>query len=285
MDPSLLRQTLAFQKSAAKNVSVQQRPQGGPSASHTTYNAEAAKKKKKTTQPSAKGNPDFDFKTAVSYSNATNFQNMAKIVDYMKKRHLSSQQWALSLEEILDEIQVHDLLKKTEIWLKEALAKNPKLQVDENGKFTYQPPFKIKNRASLVSVVRKFHEDGKGGVLLSQINECIPNADKVLEAIGKEIIVVPTQVNKRKDKVVFWNDIGYDFPIDDEFKGVWRNVSVDHLDEKKIEEYLQKHGIDAMRDLAPKKISGPPKRKTPKRRNNGKVHNEHLDGILKDYDE
>uniref|UniRef100_A0A1I7XUD5 Transcription initiation factor IIE subunit beta n=1 Tax=Heterorhabditis bacteriophora TaxID=37862 RepID=A0A1I7XUD5_HETBA len=166
---------------------------------------------------------DFDFKTAVSHSNAANFGTMAKIVDYMKKRHLSQQQWSLSLQEILDEIQVYDLAKKSEAWLKESL--------------------------------------------------------------GDQIIVVPTQVNKRKDKVFFYNDPETDVAIEDDFKALWRNVSVDHLDEKKIEEYLQKHGIDAMKDLAPKKLfTGPPKRKAPKRRHNTKVHNEHLSGVLEDYE-
>uniref|UniRef100_A0A0K0CX03 40S ribosomal protein S15 n=1 Tax=Angiostrongylus cantonensis TaxID=6313 RepID=A0A0K0CX03_ANGCA len=69
-------------------------------------------------------------------------------------------------------------------------------------------------------------------------------------------------------------------------KQIYRKVSVDHLDEKKIEEYLQKHGIDAMKDLAPKKIgTGPLKRKTPKRRHNIKVQNQHLEGVLEDYEE
>jgi hypothetical protein len=31
---------------------------------------------------------------------------MAKIVDFMKKRHLNGQQWPLSLRELLDEMQV-----------------------------------------------------------------------------------------------------------------------------------------------------------------------------------
>lgn len=72
----------------------------------------------------------------------------------------------------------------------------------------------------------KHHQDAKGGILLSNINECIPNAEKVLEVIfsllfylvqlaGKDIIVVNTNVNKRKDKVVFWNDPGYDFELDE----------------------------------------------------------------------
>ncbi|EPB70559.1 hypothetical protein ANCCEY_10345 [Ancylostoma ceylanicum] len=70
-----------------------------------------------------------------------------------------------------------------------------------------------------------------------------------------------------------------------EFKQIYRKVSVDHLDEKKIEEYLQKHGIDAMKDLAPKKIGvGQLKRKTPKRRQNHKVQNQHLEGVLEDYE-
>lgn len=64
-------------------------------------------------------------------------------------------------------------------------------------------------------MLTKHHQDGKGGILLSAINECIPNAEKVLEAAGKEVVVVNTSVNKRKDKVVFWNDPGYDFELDD----------------------------------------------------------------------
>ncbi|KAK6015552.1 TFIIE beta subunit core domain protein [Ostertagia ostertagi] len=265
MDPELLRQRAAFQKHAARSRSVHPRALSryvpSPSASHTTYNAEAAKKKKKPVvqQNSKPGSgfsaPEFDFKTTVSHSNAANFGTMAKIVDYMKKRHLSQQQWPLSLQEILDELQVYDLPKRSEAWLRE------------------------------VAVAKKHHQDVRGGILLSELNDCIPNGEKVLEALSDQIIVVPTQVNKRKDKVFFYNDQELDIFIEDEFKQIYRKVSVDHLDEKKIEEYLQKHGIDAMKDLAPKKLGfGPLKRKTPKRRQNIKVQNQHLEGVLEDYE-
>lgn len=110
------------------------------------------------------------------------------------------------------------------------------------------------------------------------------------------MIIVNTQVNKRKDRVFFFNDPETDHDVDEggeppkalsaDFKALWRNVSVDHLDERKIEEYLQKHGIDAMKDLAPRKMAfGPPKRKAPKRKLNQKVHNEHLTDLLQDYEE
>lgn len=287
MDPELLRQRAAFQKHAAKTMSVQQRPQLPPaSASHSTYNAEAAKKKKKPLAPSGpRPAPEFDFKTTVSHSNAANFGTMAKIVDYMKKRHLNQKQWPLSLQEILDELQVYDLPKRSEAWLREALPKNPRLTCDEESKYCYKPPYKIKGKTSLVAVAKKHHQDVRGGILLSDLNDCIPNGEKLLESLSDQIIVVPTQVNKRKDKVFFYNDQELDIFIEDEFKQIYRKVSVDHLDEKKIEEYLQKHGIDAMKDLGPKRHGGGPlKRKTPKRRQNIKVQNQHLDGVLEDYE-
>ncbi|CAD6195828.1 unnamed protein product [Caenorhabditis auriculariae] len=291
MDPELLRQKAAFQKHASRTVSVQQRPQPSASlASHTTYNSDAAKKKKKSNaaHQNISKDPEFDFgssSSSAAYSNATNFSTMAKIVDYMKKRHLGQQQWPLTLQEVLDELQLYDLPKRSEAWLKEALPNNPRLICDPDGKFSFRPPFKIKGKTSLMAVARKHHQDGKGGILLSDLNECVSNGDAMLQSLGDQVIVVPTQVNKRKDKVFFYNDPEFSFTLEDDFKALWRNVSVDHLDEKKIEEYLHKKGLDAMKDLTPK-LRGPMhlKRKAPKRRTNVKIHNEHLDGVLEDYE-
>lgn len=92
------------------------------------------------------------------------------------------------------------------------------------------------------------------------------------------------KVNKKRDRVFFYNGtLEDDFPsIDEEFIKLWRGASVEHLDEKKIEEYLQKHGISTVKDLTPKRIVGSiPKRKERKRTN--KIHNEHLQDVLEDY--
>ncbi|VDN55298.1 unnamed protein product [Dracunculus medinensis] len=245
---------------------------------------------------------EFNYKTAHSASNAANFGTMAKIVDYMKKRHLSAQHWSLSLPEILEELQIYDLGKKTEAWLQEAcsfesfkfknrkaLPSNPRLMVDENGKFLFKPPYKVRGKNSLLMLLKKYHLEGKGGILLSDLNECVPAADKHVEALGNAVIDVLTVINKRKDHVYFFNDTETDYAFIHyslkAFKSLWRNASVDHLDEKKIEEYLQKHGIDAVKNVAPsKKIFAPPKRKIAKRRVNQKVHNEHLADLLVDYE-
>ncbi|CAI5440844.1 unnamed protein product [Caenorhabditis angaria] len=291
MDPELLRQKAAFQKHASRTVSVQQRPQPSTSSSHTTYSSEVAKAKKKKAGGSG-GNhqnlnaiPEFDNYGGSAISNATNFSTMAKIVDYMKKRHLNQQQWPLKLQEILDELQIYDLPKRSEAFLREALPNNPRLIMDNEGKFAFRPPYKIKGKSSLVAVAKKHHQDAKGGILMSELAECVGDGDGLLQAVGDQIIIVPTQINKKKDRVFFYNDPDFSFELEEDFKKLWRNVSVDHIDEKKIEEYLHKKGLDAMKDLTPK-TRGPVqiKRKAAKRRFNVKVHNEHLDGVLEDYE-
>ncbi|VDM92291.1 unnamed protein product [Onchocerca ochengi] len=288
MDPALLKQQAAFKARALQANEMAWK--NTASTSHSTYDAEASRKKKRKAysdpQLSNKSLSDFSSKNVSvhSTSNALNFGTMAKIVDYMKKRHLSSQQWALSLKEILEELQLYDLGKKTELWLQESLPLNPRLTVDENGKYLFKPPYKIKGKNSLLALLKKYHIEGKGGILLSDLNECIPAAEKHIEALSNAVIDVPTMINKRKDHVYFYNDSDTDYEVDEKFKSLWRNASVDHLDEKKIEEYLQKHGIDVMKDLGPKKLTvAPPKRKLPRRRANQKVHNEHLTDVLEDY--
>ncbi|CAI2345565.1 unnamed protein product [Caenorhabditis sp. 36 PRJEB53466] len=288
MDPELLRQQKAFQRHAATTVAVQNKPSASAN-SHTTYSSEAAKaKKKKASGPTQNLSkiPDFDnYTNANAISNATNFSTMAKIVDYMKKRHLNQQPWALTLQEILDELQIYDLPKRSEAFLREALPKNPRL-IAENDKFAFRPPYKIKGKTSLVAVLKKHYQDGKGGILVSDLAECVANYDALLTQVAAEVIVLPTQVNKKKDRVVFYNDREFMFPeLEDDFKQIWRLVSVDHLDEKKIEEYLQKKGLDAMKDLTPKpRMQSQQKRKAVKRRLNQKVQNEHMDGVLEDYE-
>lgn len=288
MDPALLKQQAAFKARASAAVEMARRSTA--STSHSTYDAEASRKKKKKVysdpQLAAKSLSDFNSKSGKvqSTSNAANFGTMARIVDYMKKRHLSSQQWSLSLKEILEELQIYDLGKRSEAWLQETLPTNPRLIVDENGKYLFKPPYKIKGKNSLLALLKKYHLEGKGGILLSDLNECIPSAEKHIEALGNVVIDVQTMINKRKDHAYFYNDPDTDYEVDEKFKSLWRNASVDHLDEKKIEEYLQKHGIDVMKDLAPKKVvAAPPKRKVARRRTNQKVHNEHLADVLEDY--
>lgn len=98
----------------------------------------------------------------------------------MQKRHLNNQQWPLTLQEILDELQIFDLSKRSLAFLQEALPNNPRL-IMESEKFAFRPPYKIKGKTSLVAVARKHYQDGKGGILVSDLAECVANYDALLQ--------------------------------------------------------------------------------------------------------
>jgi hypothetical protein len=64
-------------------------------------------------------------------------------------------------------------------------------------------------------------------------------------------------------------------------------VATEHLEERRIDEYLAKHGINSMKDLAPKKMgagssggAGLKRRQTNRRK---PMQNDHLQEQLKDY--
>ena len=40
--------------------------------------------------------------------------------------------------------------------------------------------------------------DGKGGILLSELNDCVANAEAIAKSLGNQIIAVPTQVKINK---------------------------------------------------------------------------------------
>ncbi|KAI1708824.1 TFIIE beta subunit core domain-containing protein [Ditylenchus destructor] len=269
MDPALMKQRQEFMKNAIKSMAPDRKK----------------KPKKKPTQGKDGATEDTG-KKADAISNAANFGIMAKIVLYMKNRHLDQKQWSLSLREITDEMGItYEIPKKAELWLKEALPKNPRLQTEEDGKLKYVPPYKVKNRPTLLALLKKHHVEGKGGVLLSELNDCIPNVEQHIKALGDQVVDVPTQINKRKDHVYFYNEPETDMVIENDFVALWRLASVDHMDEKKIEEYLQKHGINAAKDLAQKRlVAAAPKRKQ-KRKIPQKTYNVHLAGVLEDYEE
>lgn len=85
-------------------------------------------------------------------------------------------------------------------------------------------------------------------------------------------------------KVVYYNDKNATFKVDEEFQKLWRGVAVEGLDEIKIEEYLQKHGITSM-NLEVKKGNAIQKRKRPssKKPRSFKKHNDHMGDILQEY--
>ncbi|KAB0373084.1 hypothetical protein FD755_014743 [Muntiacus reevesi] len=165
-------------------------------------------------------------------------------------RHQRGDTHPLTLEEILDETQHLDIGLKQKQWLmSEALVNNPKIEVID-GKYAFKPKYNLKDKKALLRLLDQHDQRGLGGILLEDIEEGLPNSQKAVK-----------------------------------FQKLWRSVTVDSMDEEKIEEYLKRQGISSMQDSGPKKVAPIQRRKKPasQKKRRFKTHNEHLAGVLKDY--
>ncbi|XP_063296816.1 general transcription factor IIE subunit 2-like [Pelobates fuscus] len=182
---------------------------------------------------------------------------------------------------LLDETQHLDIGIKQKQWLmSEALVNNPKIEITD-GKYYFKPTYNLKDKKALLRLLDKHDQRGLGGILLDDIEEGLPNAQKAIKALGDQIVFV-TRPDKKK--ILIYNDKSCQFSVDEEFQKLWRSVPVDSMDDEKIEEYLKIQGIASMQESGPKKVIPVQKRKksnSQKRR--FKTHNDHLACVLKDY--
>uniref|UniRef100_A0A452DLG7 Transcription initiation factor IIE subunit beta n=1 Tax=Capra hircus TaxID=9925 RepID=A0A452DLG7_CAPHI len=153
--------------------------------------------------------------------------------------------------------------------MSEDYVNNPKIECSVvDGKYAFKPKYNLKDKKALLRLLDQHDQRGLGGILLEDIEEGLPNSRKL---------------SRRK----FFSSMirAVSFSVDEEFQKLWRSVTVDSMDEEKIEEYLKRQGISSMQDSRPKKVAPIQRRKKPasQKKRRFKTHNEHLAGVLKDY--
>ncbi|XP_012232512.1 general transcription factor IIE subunit 2 [Linepithema humile] len=281
MDPALLRERELFKKRALSTPAVEKKKQ-----EKETTRDEPSKKKLKPSSISTGPKLDIVNYKTMTGSTQYKFGVLAKIVKHMKARHQEGDDHPLTLEEILDETNQLDVGSKVKQWLQtEALIKNPKIEVTLENRFVFKPMYKIKDKKSLLRLLKQHDLKGLGGILLEDIQESLPHCDKHLKNLQNEILYIMRPLDKKK--IVFYNDKTTQLPIDEEFQKLWRAVAVDAMDDQKIDEYLEKQGIRSMQDHGLKKPA-PIKRKKPlnkKRQFKKPRDNEHLADLLETYDD
>lgn len=126
---------------------------------------------------------------------------------------------------------------------------------------------------------------GLGGVLLEEVQESLPLCEKVLKNRAHEIVFITRPIDKKK--VLFYNDRSANLMVDDDFQKLWRSVTVDAMDDAKIDEYLEKQGIRSMQDHGPKKMMAPKRKKPQQKKRQFKKprDNEHLADVLEVYED
>nr|CAB3251290.1 general transcription factor IIE subunit 2-like [Phallusia mammillata] len=280
MDPSLLRQREAF-KSRALSLPVIEKK------SIKTSSSVSAKKPPKTSQASTL-KPSSSSSKLFSHPNLNKhkFALLAQIVNHMKNSYQNGNTHALTLDEILEECHLDETISTVHRnWLQnEALLNNPKIEVVNEGpiaevKFAFKPKYFLKDRKALLKKLDRHDQRGLGGIMWDDIEEGLPKAKKAVKVLGDKILFVS---RPDKKQIVFYNDRSCEIVIDEEFQKLWRSVTVDSVDDNKIEEYLNTHGITSMQDKA---VAKPVvlKRKKGNRKRKFKSHNDHLGGVLQDY--
>lgn len=118
----------------------------------------------------------------------------------MKTRHQEGESHPLALEEILDETNQLDVGTKVKqvIWFQynifhfitshflkwlqtEALINNPKIEVSPEGKFLFKALYKLKDRKSLLKLLKQQDLKGLGGILLEDVQESLPHCERALK--------------------------------------------------------------------------------------------------------
>uniref|UniRef100_A0A336LHH7 Transcription initiation factor IIE subunit beta n=1 Tax=Culicoides sonorensis TaxID=179676 RepID=A0A336LHH7_CULSO len=283
MDPALLRERELFKKRAHALPTVEKKVKESSASSNSSKDVSKPK-----SRPSSSSGPRLDasnYKT-MSGSSQYRFGVLAKIVKHMRTRHQEGDDHPLELEEILDETNQLDIGNSVRNWLQnEALRNNPKIEVTPEGAFVFKAVYKLRDGKSLIKLLRHQDLKGLGGVLLDDVQESLPHCEKVLKARANELITLTRPIDKKK--VLFYNDRTCNFAVDDEFQKLWRSVTVDAMDDNKIEEYLEKQGIRSMQDQGPKKPLIPKRKKQPIKKKTFKKprDNEHLADVLETYEE
>jgi len=283
MDASLLKAREAF-KARALATPVVEKSAKKKESSGSGRNSPAVSKRP---TPSPSPAPTFDYKTSTG-SSQFKFSVLAKIVRHMKVRYQQDDNYELSLEEILDETHQTDLGTKTKVWLEsEALNNNPKIVIVETPgeckKYKFKPSIPVKDRKSLLQFLDKQEAEGLGGVLMEDIEEALPYAQKAIRKLTEDNHIATVTRAQDKKLVVFHRPKGKEFKVDDEFVKLWRGVAVDGIDDGKVEEYLKKHGITSMQDVAGKKAVGKELKRKKGKQKAKIVNNEHLKNVLQDY--
>ncbi|XP_063532039.1 transcription initiation factor IIE subunit beta [Cydia strobilella] len=283
MDPALLREREAFKKKALATPSVEKKRRDDSS-----HSKDDSKKKSKPSSSSGSSAPKLDasnYKT-MSGSSSYRFGVLARIVRHMRARHQEGDDHPLTLDEVLDETNQLDVGNKVKQWLQtEALQNNPKIECTLDGKYNFKPVYKIKDKKSLLRLLKQQDLKGLGGILLEDVQESLPHCDRALKNLAQEILYITRPTDKKK--ILFYNDKTATLDVDEEFVKLWRATAVDAMDDAKIEEYLEKQGIKSMQDHGLKKPLAPKRKKASQKKRQFKKprDNDHLADVLETYED
>uniref|UniRef100_A0A0P4W6Z8 TFIIE beta domain-containing protein n=1 Tax=Scylla olivacea TaxID=85551 RepID=A0A0P4W6Z8_SCYOL len=110
------------------------------------------------------------------------FSVLRTVVDFLKMRYQEKDTKHYTFEEMTEKAGLLHLDAEVKEWLvKEALPHNLKVEVTEGMYYLFKPPLPITGRHSLLRLLRQKYKKGLGGVMLSDVQECVgPRWKKIM---------------------------------------------------------------------------------------------------------
>ena len=152
--------------------------------------------------------------------------------------------------------------------------------------FSFKPALNIRSTKDFRNLLQTYESQGKGGVLLSEVEEAMPNSETALVKMKDDIIEISTR--DKVEKAYFYANKDLTIELDESFNALWRSVSVEGLTRSTIEAELRKVDVDVLKGAKDNSQERGVKRKRKdhgrRRATRAHVSNTHLEkGYLHDY--
>ena len=151
--------------------------------------------------------------------------------------------------------------------------------------YSFKPSLDIKSPKDIRKLLQFYESQGKGGILLSEVREAVPNFEPALEKIKDDLFELnPTR--DKAEKALFFNNKEFCIELDENFTALWRSISVEGIGSISIESELRKYGIDVIKgamensqERGVKRKSGVKEGRRNKRRSTQSSHAQHQKGF------
>ncbi|XP_045103397.1 transcription initiation factor IIE subunit beta-like [Portunus trituberculatus] len=175
------------------------------------------------------------------------FSVLRTIVNFLKMRYQEKNTEHYTFEEMTRKAGLLHLDPEVKKWLvTEALPHNLKVEVIEGMYYFFKPPLHITGRHSLLRLLRQKYEKGLGGVMLSDVQECVgPRWNKIMKQVEGEVVQVVRKADKKT--IIFHKDNSLSLPLSEELVRLWRSLSLSDSNktDDDIETYLLQEGFNA----------------------------------------
>lgn len=167
-----------------------------------------------------------------------------------------------------------DITKNPSLWQK--LVENDKIEYNPNTKtFAYKPAYQIKSKEDLLELLINKKEEG--GMDYKDLKDSYSKLGEAVEELANEGQILVIRNKDGNPRVLFYNEMDYNTPIDAEFQKMWAEITIP--DETDLPKHLENAGLKTM-EVFEKKVVAEPKLKRSKTRNRKfKITNTHLSHI------